>query len=260
MIVLADLDAQTAFSNALLVILGILGLCSMLFWLWMAVDCLTGEHDSSHRVAWLLVLLLGSWIGALFYFFIRRRERIRLARQVALLGPVASAAATGPQFAQMPQVGYSPAKAGSGSVSAGPSAAWTIGTLLAVICTLLALPIVFLALVWVAGAVFLLRTASDAQRQLVERNLTEVPVAAVAPAIDAGPMHERSPIVASGLPVTDETSLATGDELLAQWGGAWYRARVQQVLENGEVEVQWVGWSELNNEVVPRSRLQRLRD
>lgn len=62
-------------------ILGIGGLLLLAFWVWMAIDCLLHEPPGTSKTAWLLALLLGSWIGALFYFFLQRRERLREGRE-----------------------------------------------------------------------------------------------------------------------------------------------------------------------------------
>ena len=49
-----------------------------LFWIWVLVDCLTKEPaEGNDRIAWLLVILLAPFIGALLYYFIRRPERIK---------------------------------------------------------------------------------------------------------------------------------------------------------------------------------------
>jgi hypothetical protein len=45
-----------------------------LFWLWMLVDCARHE-ESEHRVRWILILLFTNIIGALVYFFSRKRRR-----------------------------------------------------------------------------------------------------------------------------------------------------------------------------------------
>jgi sterol desaturase/sphingolipid hydroxylase (fatty acid hydroxylase superfamily) len=49
-----------------------------IFWIWVLVDCLTKEPaEGNDRIAWLLVILLAPFIGALLYYFIRRPERIK---------------------------------------------------------------------------------------------------------------------------------------------------------------------------------------
>src|SRR5882672_9129335 len=72
--------AQSFLPSAVLAVVGLLGFGLVMFWLWMAVDCLVQEPESTHKSAWLLAILFGNWIGALFYFFIRRRERLTRGR------------------------------------------------------------------------------------------------------------------------------------------------------------------------------------
>src|SRR5688572_21926547 len=86
MILLVDLAQQAVIANALLVLGVGLGFGLVGFWIWMAVDCLAYEHDGNLRTVWLLVLLFGGWPGALFYFFLRRRQRLQMAA-TSLLPP-----------------------------------------------------------------------------------------------------------------------------------------------------------------------------
>jgi fructose-specific phosphotransferase system IIC component len=45
-------------------------------WVWMIVDCATNEPPQGNdKVVWILVIVLGSWIGALIYLFARRPKR-----------------------------------------------------------------------------------------------------------------------------------------------------------------------------------------
>jgi hypothetical protein len=56
--------------------LGVLGLA---FWVWMLVDAATKEPATGNeKIAWVLVIVFTSWVGALIYFIARRPERIRL--------------------------------------------------------------------------------------------------------------------------------------------------------------------------------------
>lgn len=49
------------------------------FWIWMLVDAATKEPaEGNEKIAWVLVIILTSWIGALIYFIARRPERIRI--------------------------------------------------------------------------------------------------------------------------------------------------------------------------------------
>lgn len=48
------------------------------FWVWMLVDCATRESSQGNdKLAWLLVILLTHWVGAVIYFFVRRPQRVQ---------------------------------------------------------------------------------------------------------------------------------------------------------------------------------------
>jgi hypothetical protein len=48
------------------------------FWCWMLIECVKREKsEGSSKLAWILVVLLGGFLGALVYFFVRRPARIR---------------------------------------------------------------------------------------------------------------------------------------------------------------------------------------
>ena len=64
----------------LLFILGFMlfGICALAFWIWMLVDCLNHESsDGNDKIVWTLVIVFANWLGALIYFFVRRKERTR---------------------------------------------------------------------------------------------------------------------------------------------------------------------------------------
>lgn len=57
--------------------LGIGLLCSA-FWLWMFIDCLVNETGpNNEKLVWGLVIWFTSFIGAVIYYFVRRKERLR---------------------------------------------------------------------------------------------------------------------------------------------------------------------------------------
>jgi len=68
------------------------------------------------------------------------------------------------------------------------------------------------------------------------------------------------PVAPSGLPVDSETPLAPGANVLAEWGGGWWRASVVAVEPEGDVLIHYVGWGDQWNERVPRSRLRTEAD
>ena len=57
---------------------GSFGLLAFAFWIWMLVDCAANEpSQGTDKIAWILVLVFASFIGALIYFFVRRPQRIK---------------------------------------------------------------------------------------------------------------------------------------------------------------------------------------
>ena len=60
----------------LLVLMGVLGLATCAFWVWMLVDCIEKETDQgSTRLLWGIVIAVTHFIGALLYFFLRKLPR-----------------------------------------------------------------------------------------------------------------------------------------------------------------------------------------
>ncbi|MDK2973406.1 MAG: hypothetical protein PWP23_3161 [Candidatus Sumerlaeota bacterium] len=56
----------------------VIGIASLVFWIWMLVDCATKEPSTGNdKLIWILVIIFLQGIGALLYFFIRRPTRIR---------------------------------------------------------------------------------------------------------------------------------------------------------------------------------------
>lgn len=75
-VILAGLEliGTNVFWPLLLVEIGIL---SMVFWVWMLVDCATKEPDEGNsKVAWTLIIVFTHLIGSALYLFIRRPQRI----------------------------------------------------------------------------------------------------------------------------------------------------------------------------------------
>ena len=46
-----------------------------IFWLWMLIDCLTKETDTTQKIIWALVIFFLPCIGSLIYFFVRKSPR-----------------------------------------------------------------------------------------------------------------------------------------------------------------------------------------
>lgn len=52
-------------------LLMIIGILIVLFWLWMIVDCAKRNFmNTIEKIIWLVVIVFGSWIGALVYFIV----------------------------------------------------------------------------------------------------------------------------------------------------------------------------------------------
>jgi prolipoprotein diacylglyceryltransferase len=57
-------------------ILTLLGIAALFFWIWMLVDCMRREpSDSLEKLTWVLVILLGTIVGAIIYYVIRKMPR-----------------------------------------------------------------------------------------------------------------------------------------------------------------------------------------
>ena len=54
----------------------LLSLALAAFWIWMIVDCAKRRfRNENDKVAWILVVILTSWIGAIIYYFaVKRKE------------------------------------------------------------------------------------------------------------------------------------------------------------------------------------------
>ena len=51
-------------------------LAGFAFWIWMIVDCATKESNTGNdKVVWIIVIVFTQIIGALIYYFARRRPR-----------------------------------------------------------------------------------------------------------------------------------------------------------------------------------------
>ncbi len=60
-------------------LLTLLGIAALVFWIWMLVDCMRREPpESMEKLTWALVILLGSIVGALVYYVIRKLPRDRI--------------------------------------------------------------------------------------------------------------------------------------------------------------------------------------
>ena len=55
----------------------LLFLLGTVFWIWMIVDCATHERNSTEKIVWIVIIVFTHLLGALIYFFVRRRGRVR---------------------------------------------------------------------------------------------------------------------------------------------------------------------------------------
>ena len=59
-----------------------IAILATLFWIWVIIDCLTKEpSEGNDKVAWVLLILMLPWIGALIYYFVRRPQRMKATGQ-----------------------------------------------------------------------------------------------------------------------------------------------------------------------------------
>lgn len=51
----------------------IVGLIVLVFWVWMIIDCAQRRFKNNvEKIVWIVVIVLGSWIGALVYLLVIR--------------------------------------------------------------------------------------------------------------------------------------------------------------------------------------------
>ena len=55
----------------------VLALLASLFWLWMLIDALMNEPTTNEKILWFLVIFFLHLLGALIYYFVRKRGRGR---------------------------------------------------------------------------------------------------------------------------------------------------------------------------------------
>ncbi|GCF09859.1 PLD nuclease N-terminal domain-containing protein [Dictyobacter arantiisoli] len=58
---------------------GIVAILATVFWIWMLIDCIKNEpSDSNDKIVWIIIIVFTHVIGAIIYYFMRRRPRSRL--------------------------------------------------------------------------------------------------------------------------------------------------------------------------------------
>jgi len=53
----------------------VLALLASIFWLWMLIDALMNEPTTNDKILWFLVIFFLHLLGALIYYFVRRKSR-----------------------------------------------------------------------------------------------------------------------------------------------------------------------------------------
>lgn len=53
----------------------LLFLAGFAFWIWMLVDCIQRKMTENEKILWILVIIFGSFIGALIYFFMMKNKK-----------------------------------------------------------------------------------------------------------------------------------------------------------------------------------------
>jgi hypothetical protein len=59
---------------AFMVIFWVLAAAAMVFWIWMLIDVLTSNRDTSEKILWFLVVFFLHFVGAIIYFVVARRR------------------------------------------------------------------------------------------------------------------------------------------------------------------------------------------
>jgi hypothetical protein len=66
----------------MLLVGGVVGIGGTVLWIWMLIDCATKEpSEGNDKIAWILIIVLAGWIGALIYLIVRRPKRRQLVGQ-----------------------------------------------------------------------------------------------------------------------------------------------------------------------------------
>ena len=66
-------EALALFPCGMFCCFAVFGLAALGFTIWMLVDAIQNEpSEGNDKLIWVLVIILGGWIGALVYFFVRR--------------------------------------------------------------------------------------------------------------------------------------------------------------------------------------------
>ena len=72
-----DVTGPTWFGGAmgLMCVIWALVIVASIFWLWMLIDALLNEPTTNEKILWFLVIFFLHLLGALIYYFVRRKSR-----------------------------------------------------------------------------------------------------------------------------------------------------------------------------------------
>ncbi len=68
-------DQMPKWPFVLMIVFFVFMMFMLAFWVWMIVD--VAKYEKENTVVWILVVILAQAIGAVIYFFVRRRKRIK---------------------------------------------------------------------------------------------------------------------------------------------------------------------------------------
>lgn len=72
-------DVSLIIPILLFLFMGAVGFSLLAFWIWMLVDCIKHEsEDGNNKLIWVLVIIFTQLLGAIIYYFVQRRERMRI--------------------------------------------------------------------------------------------------------------------------------------------------------------------------------------
>lgn len=71
-------DVSLVLPVLIFLIIGTVSLAMLAFWIWMLIDCIKHEPDEGNtKLVWVLVIIFTQLLGAIIYYFVQRRERLR---------------------------------------------------------------------------------------------------------------------------------------------------------------------------------------
>ena len=70
-------DGGDALGGALgvMCVIWVLAILASIFWLWMLIDALMNEPTTNEKILWFLVIFFLHLLGAIIYYFVRKRGR-----------------------------------------------------------------------------------------------------------------------------------------------------------------------------------------